>query len=214
MGGLVVVVLRPGGSRTSTGAAMTTLLPWDRTSTRAGGASRGVTGRASVVATLPGRRTTGRTSLPGFKSSVTTIVVFIATTAVSTRSIIIVGASGPAFNCAGSCTTSNSSRSPTGEFLHELLIFPIDRITGSRTARFASPPVVVPPVGTPLSVWTVSCHVPGIPADTADDVCSEVSLLGTVVLSMTNLPTVLASLVLIITEGAVQCCKLTELVAL
>jgi hypothetical protein len=54
----------------------------------------------------------------------------------------------------------------------------------------------------------------GVTADTADDVGSEVLLLGTVVLAMSDLAAVLAGLVLIIAQGAVQGSKLTQLVAL
>jgi hypothetical protein len=50
--------------------------------------------------------------------------------------------------------------------------------------------------------------------NTANDARSEVLLLGTVVLAMTDLATVLAGLVLVVTEGTVKGSKLTELVSL
>jgi hypothetical protein len=56
--------------------------------------------------------------------------------------------------------------------------------------------------------------MPGVTADTADDVGSIVLLLGAVVLAVSDLAAVLACLVLIITEGAVQRGKLAKLVPL
>jgi hypothetical protein len=53
-----------------------------------------------------------------------------------------------------------------------------------------------------------------ISTDTADYGGREVSLLRAVVLAMTNLTTILASLVLVISESTVQCSKFTKLVAL
>lgn len=53
-----------------------------------------------------------------------------------------------------------------------------------------------------------------IATDTANDVGGEVALLGTVVLAVTNLPTVLASLVLIVTKGTVESGEFSQLVAL
>ena len=53
-----------------------------------------------------------------------------------------------------------------------------------------------------------------IAANTADDVGSEVLLLRTVIFTMTDLSTVLTSLVLIITQCSVEGGKFTELVPL
>ncbi len=53
-----------------------------------------------------------------------------------------------------------------------------------------------------------------VSTDAADDVGSEVALLRAIVLSMSDLSTVLACLVLVITESTVESSKLTELVAL
>lgn len=53
-----------------------------------------------------------------------------------------------------------------------------------------------------------------VTADSTNDVCSEISLLRTVVFAVTNLTTVLASLVFIITKSTVECSELTKLVAL
>jgi hypothetical protein len=50
--------------------------------------------------------------------------------------------------------------------------------------------------------------------DTANDAGREILLLRAVVLAMTNLTTVLAGLVLVVTKGTVEGGKLTELVAL
>lgn len=53
-----------------------------------------------------------------------------------------------------------------------------------------------------------------VATDTANDAGGEVLLFGTVVLAVSNLPTVLAGLVLIITQGSVQGSQLTKLVTL
>lgn len=50
--------------------------------------------------------------------------------------------------------------------------------------------------------------------DATDDAGSEVLLLWTVVLAMTNLSAVLTGLVLVVTKGTVEGGKLAELVAL
>jgi membrane-bound ClpP family serine protease len=73
---------------------------------------------------------------------------------------------------------------------------------------------VVPPAGTPLSIRTITRHVAGVAADTTDDVGREVLLLRTVVLSVSDLAAILACLVLIIAQGAVQGSELAQLVAL
>ena len=53
-----------------------------------------------------------------------------------------------------------------------------------------------------------------VTADSADDACREVLALGAVVLAVTNLTAVLASLVLIVSEGTVEGSQLTKLVTL
>ena len=54
----------------------------------------------------------------------------------------------------------------------------------------------------------------GITTSAANDIGSKVLLLGTVVLAVTNLATVLASLVLIITQRTVERGELSKLVTL
>ena len=56
--------------------------------------------------------------------------------------------------------------------------------------------------------------MPSIPTNATDDICSEVACLGAIILTVTNLATVLASLVLIVTQRAVQGGEFAELVAL
>jgi hypothetical protein len=53
-----------------------------------------------------------------------------------------------------------------------------------------------------------------VSTDTANDAGSEVLFLRAVVLAMTNLATVLASLVLIVSQGTVERGELSKLVAL
>ena len=73
---------------------------------------------------------------------------------------------------------------------------------------------IVPPICTTLSVGTISSHVTSVAADTANNVGGEVTLLRTVVLAVTDLTTVLASLVLVVSKGSVESGELTQLVAL
>lgn len=56
--------------------------------------------------------------------------------------------------------------------------------------------------------------MPSIATNSADDVCGEVALLRAVVLPVADLATVLASLVLVITECTVKGRKLTQLITL
>jgi len=116
------------------------------------------------------------------------------------------------------------------------LIFSVNSIASPNTpscscgARGTSRTVVAP-VGTTLSatsqhshlstvaaisipIGAISGHMSCISTDATDDVGREVALLWTIVLSVTNLTAVLASLVLVVSERTVECCKLTKLVAL
>ena len=56
--------------------------------------------------------------------------------------------------------------------------------------------------------------MPSVAADATDDVGGEVAGLRTVVLAVTDFAAVLAGLVLVVAEGAVEGCELAELVAL
>ena len=106
------------------------------------------------------------------------------------------------------------------------LVFTVDGITAAAAAAAAaagtvavadtagSSRAIVAPAGTPLSVGTITGHVTSVTADTADNVGRVILLLGAVVLAMTNLTTILASLVFVVTERSVQSSKLTQLVAL
>lgn len=104
------------------------------------------------------------------------------------------------------------------------LVFTINCIASANSAscRTASKSARAPsrsrrsiaPIGATLSVWAVSRHVTSVATDSADDVCGEVALLGAVILPVADLTTVLAGLVLIITESTVEGCKLAQLVAL
>lgn len=53
-----------------------------------------------------------------------------------------------------------------------------------------------------------------ISTDATDDVGGEVALFWTIILSVTDLTAVLASLIFVVSESTVECCKLTKLVAL
>lgn len=61
---------------------------------------------------------------------------------------------------------------------------------------------------------TVTSHMTGATTDTADNVRCEITLLGTVVLAVTNAAAVLANLVLVIAKRTVKRGEFTELIAL
>jgi hypothetical protein len=73
---------------------------------------------------------------------------------------------------------------------------------------------VVAPRLANLAIRTITSHMSSLTADTTDDAGGEVLLLRAVVLSVTDLAAVLASLVLVVTKGTVKGGELTELVAL
>lgn len=60
----------------------------------------------------------------------------------------------------------------------------------------------------------VTSHVSGTSTDTTDDICCEVTLFWTVILAMANTTTILANLILVVTEGSVEGSKLAQLVSL
>lgn len=76
------------------------------------------------------------------------------------------------------------------------------------------PWTIITPACTSLSIGTVAGHMAGIATHSADDAGSEVLLLRAVVLAVSYLSTILASLVLIVTQSSVQSSELTELVTL
>ena len=59
---------------------------------------------------------------------------------------------------------------------------------------------------------TITSHMSGATADTADDVRCEVTLLRTVILAMTNTTAILADLVLVIAQSTVQSREFAKLV--
>lgn len=74
--------------------------------------------------------------------------------------------------------------------------------------------MVIAPAGTSLSVGTITGHVAGVATDTADDAGGKILSLRTIVLAMPNLTTVLAGLVLVVSQSSVECGELSELVPL
>lgn len=61
---------------------------------------------------------------------------------------------------------------------------------------------------------TVASHVARTTANTTNNISCEVALLRTVIFAMSKATAVLADLVLVITEGTVQCGEFAKLVAL
>lgn len=82
------------------------------------------------------------------------------------------------------------------------LVLAVDRVAHTGSLR-----TVVAPAGTPLPVGAVASHMASIPTDAANDAGRIVGLVGTVVLAVSDAATVLARLVLVITQGTVQGCQ-------
>lgn len=61
---------------------------------------------------------------------------------------------------------------------------------------------------------TVTSHVARATTNTTNDVSCEVALLWTVIFAMPKAPAVLANLVLVVTEGTIQCSEFAKLIAL
>ena len=96
---------------------------------------------------------------------------------------------------------------------HEGFVLAIHAVATTNPSAGAGT-VAVTPASAALAVGTITSHVTSVTADTTDDVGCEVALFGTIVLAVADLTAVLASLVLIVSEGTVEGGKLTELVAL
>lgn len=117
----------------------------------------------------------------------------------SASPILIAGAA-VVFDLSGCSAATN--------LVHELVVVLVDGIP-TWTARWTTLPA-----STGSTIRTVARHVTCIPTSAADNAGGEVAGLGAVVLTVTNLAAVLASLVFVIAEGAVEGCKLAKLVAL
>lgn len=100
------------------------------------------------------------------------------------------------------------------KFLHELLHFTIDSITCTNSSRRTAVAAVVTPISASLPIGTVAGHMSGISTNAANDVGSEITLLRTIVFTMSNLTTILASLVFIVTKSTVEGGKFSELIPL
>ena len=94
------------------------------------------------------------------------------------------------------------------------LVFTVDDIAATNTASRGLDRAVIAPARATLSVRTITSHVASVAADAADNVGRVILLLRAVILSVSNLAAVLARLILVVTQGSVQGCKLTQLVPL
>lgn len=124
--------------------------------------------------------------------------------------MVIIAFARTGFNTARCLFT----RGATGEFVHELLHLPVDGITSTNSSRTSAADAVVAPVAASLAVRTVTSHVTSVTTDTTDNVGGEVALLRAVIFTMTDLTTVLASLILVVTKSTVKSGELSKLVPL
>lgn len=90
--------------------------------------------------------------------------------------------------------------------------FTVDSIAAiDSTSRSAA---IVPPACTSLSVGTVTSHVSRVATNTTDDAGRVVLTLRAIVLAVTNLSAVLASLVLVVSQGTVESSQFSKLISL
>lgn len=162
---------------------------------------------AVVVAGAPRSRSTGRSTLPWFGVAV----------AVGARSGLDAG---------GRCSAAKLGHellvtllaSVTRVFILECIGMMTYLVLGVVFSTSADPSggsgAIIAPACTSLSIRTVAGHMACVATHSADDAGSEVLLLRAVVLAVSYLATVLASLVFIVTQGSVQSSELTELVTL
>lgn len=162
---------------------------------------------AVVVAGTPGSRSTCRSTLPWFGIAV----------AVGARA---------GLDASGCCSAAELSHellatllvpftrlsTPDCKWTMTYLVLGVVFSTAADPSR--GPWAIIAPACTSLSVGTVAGHMAGIATHSADDASSKVLLLRAVVLAVSYLSTVLASLVLIVTQSSVQSGELTELVTL
>lgn len=69
------------------------------------------------------------------------------------------------------------------------LHFALDSVSATNLFAFTRDAVIIAPVCSSLAVGAIPCHVAGTPTNTTDDICSEIALLGTVILPMPDLAT-------------------------
>lgn len=178
--------------------------PWSRTTRASLSTSTAIVVVAVVVAGSPGSRSSCRPSLPRLSIAV----------AVGARS---------GLDTRGCCSAA--------ELSHELLVFVVSNsrshlgkrkmtylvvgvVFSASTDPSLGPWAIVAPACASLSIRTVARHVAGIATHPTDDAGSKILLLRAVVLAVSDLATVLASLVFVVTQGSVQGSELTELVTL
>lgn len=196
-----MVVMVPLTSISSPGRGAT------RSSSASASATPTIVVVAVVVAGAPRSRSTCRSTLPWFGVAV----------AVGARASLDAGGCGSAAELSHELLTPLSISVtrlliPNGEWIMTYLVF---GVVFSATADPSRRPwAIIAPACTSLSIGTVAGHVAGIATHSTDDAGSEVLLLRAVVLAVTYLSTILASLILIVTQSSVQSSELTKLVTL
>jgi hypothetical protein len=149
---------------------------------------------ATIVVARPGCSTAGWATLPRLESALSTSRIVCATVGV--------------FDSTARLTAT------TTHLGHESIELVLGGVADATLGTIATDAVVVAPRLANLAIGTIASHMSSLTTDAADDAGREVLLLGAVVLAMTDLTTVLAGLVFVISKGTVEGGKLTELVAL
>lgn len=144
-----------------------------------------------TVVACPRSSTTSRATLPRFDRSV---------------------CSGRVVGTATIAILDRATRLSTTHLGHESIKLVLGRVADATLVAVVA--AVVAPWLTDLALGTIASHMSSLTTDTTNDTSREVLLLRTVVLAVTNLTTVLAGLVLVVSKGTVESGELTKLVAL
>jgi hypothetical protein len=146
---------------------------------------------AVTVVTGPGCSTTRWAALPRLGGALTTSVV-------STTIVVL----------------DSTTWLPTTHLGHESVELILGSVADATLIAITSGTAVIAPWLADLAIRTVASHMSSLTTDTTDDIVRVVHLLWAIVLAMTNLAAVLASLVLVVSKSTVESGELTELVAL
>lgn len=162
---------------------------------------------AVVVAGAPRSRSTRRATLPWFGVAV----------AVGARSGLDAGGRGTATELSHELLAALSisvARVVILECVGMMTYLVLGVVFSASADPSGGPGAIIAPACTSLSIRTVAGHVAGVATHSADDAGGEILLLRAVVLAVSYLATVLASLVFIVTQSSIQSSELTELVTL
>jgi hypothetical protein len=145
----------------------------------------------------PGGSTSSRTTLPRLQIA----LPFAARVVIASRAVL------------NGLLRSTISGTTTTHFCHESIQFILSAANlGCITIERAT--VIVAPLLASFTVRAIASHMTCLSADSADDTSSVVLLLRAIIFAMSDLTTVLAGLVFVVTKGSVEGREFAKLIAL